>query len=192
MFQPSRTNVFLSWTIIWKKQMPKANLPMSHQHLWNTNKKKVSTPVYEYMNEALLSRNRIKPRLIKHNAQGLFPLDFVKTSFLFKKFWKKLSGPFPRRCLSQFRIESWCSTIEREMSLICIKTHNSFPFEWLNTRTRFETEACSNSKMGFWGRALTRGETGERGSLWASLFSCSFFFPTFCTFSQSETSGNGY
>ena len=24
-----------------------------------------------------------------------------------------------------------------------------FPFEWLSTRTRFETEACSNSEMGY-------------------------------------------
>ena len=33
------------------------------------------------------------------------------------------------------------------MSLICIRIRNSFPFEWLFTRTRFETEACSNSEM---------------------------------------------
>ena len=31
------------------------------------------------------------------------------------------------------------------MSLICIRIRNSFPFEWLCTRTRFETEVCSNN-----------------------------------------------
>ena len=45
--------------------------------------------------------------------------------------------------------ESWCSTIVREMSLICIRTRNSFPFEWLCTRPRFEAEECSNSEMGY-------------------------------------------
>ena len=58
-------------------------------------------------------------------------------------------GPFPSCCLSRFRSESWCSTIVREMSLICIRIRNSFPFEWLCTRTRFKTEACSNSEMGY-------------------------------------------
>ena len=56
------------------------------------------------------------------------------------------NGQFPSCCLSRFRSESWCSTIVREMSLICIRIRNSFPFEWLCTRTRFETEACSNSE----------------------------------------------
>ena len=56
--------------------------------------------------------------------------------------------------MSRFRSESWCSTIVREMSLICIRIRNSFPFEWLCTRTRFETEACSNSEMGYSGRIL--------------------------------------
>ena len=36
----------------------------------------------------------------------------------------------------------------REMSLIYIRIRNSFSFEWLCTRTRFETEAYSNSEMG--------------------------------------------
>ena len=35
------------------------------------------------------------------------------------------------------------------MSLICIRIRNSFPFEWLYTGTRFETEAYSNSEMGY-------------------------------------------
>ena len=60
------------------------------------------------------------------------------------------NGPFPSCCLSRFRSESWCSTIVRKMSLICITIRNSFPFEWLCTRTRFETEACSNLEMGYW------------------------------------------
>ena len=38
------------------------------------------------------------------------------------------------------------------MSLICIRVRNSFPFEWLCTRTRFETEACRNSEMGYCGK----------------------------------------
>ena len=60
------------------------------------------------------------------------------------------NGPFPSCCLSRFRSESWCSTFVREMSLICIRIiRNSFPFERLCTRTRFETEACSNSEMGY-------------------------------------------
>ena len=37
----------------------------------------------------------------------------------------------------------------REMSLIYIRIRNSFSFEWLRTRTGFETEACSNSEMGY-------------------------------------------
>ena len=61
----------------------------------------------------------------------------------------ELNGPFPRCCLFRFRNESWCSTIVREMSLNCIRIRNSFPFEWLCTRTRFEAEACSNSEMGY-------------------------------------------
>ena len=32
--------------------------------------------------------------------------------------------------------------------LICIRMRNSFPFEWLCTSTRFETEARSNSEKG--------------------------------------------
>ena len=47
-----------------------------------------------------------------------------------------VNGPFPSCCLSRFRSESWCSTIVREMGLICITIRNSFPFEWLCTRTR--------------------------------------------------------
>ena len=34
---------------------------------------------------------------------------------------------FPSSCLPRFRSESWCSTIVREMSLICIRIRNSFP-----------------------------------------------------------------
>ena len=60
------------------------------------------------------------------------------------------NGTFPSCCLSRFRSESWCSTIVREMSLICIRIRNSFPSEWLCTGTRFETEACSNSEMGYY------------------------------------------
>ena len=33
-------------------------------------------------------------------------------------------------CLSQFQSDSRCSTIVREMNLICIRICNSFPFEW--------------------------------------------------------------
>ena len=56
------------------------------------------------------------------------------------------NGPFPSCCLSRFRSESWCSTIEREMSLICIRIRNLFPFEWLCIRTHCETEACTIRK----------------------------------------------
>ena len=37
-----------------------------------------------------------------------------------------INGPFPSCCLSRFRSESWCSTIVREMSLICIRMCNHF------------------------------------------------------------------
>lgn len=43
-------------------------------------------------------------------------------------------------------LESWCSNVEREMSLICTRIRK--PFEWLCTTTRFETEACSKSEIG--------------------------------------------
>ena len=77
-----------------------------------------------------------------------------QTGLMDVMFWQinqipLLNGPFPSCCLSRFRSESWCSTIVREMSLIWITIRNSFPFEWLCTRTRFETEACSNSEMGY-------------------------------------------
>ena len=62
---------------------------------------------------------------------------------------REVNRPFPSCCLPRFRSESWCLTIVREMSLICIRIRNSFPFEWLCTRTRYETEACSNSEMGY-------------------------------------------
>ena len=61
----------------------------------------------------------------------------------------KFNGPFPSYCLPRFRSESWCSTIERETSFICIRIHNSIPFERLCSRTCFETEACRNSEMGY-------------------------------------------
>ena len=32
---------------------------------------------------------------------------------------------------------------------MCIRIRNSFLFEWLCTRTRFETEANSNSEVGY-------------------------------------------
>ena len=35
------------------------------------------------------------------------------------------------------------------LSLICIRIRNSFPFELLCTRTRFESEACSNSEKDY-------------------------------------------
>ena len=35
------------------------------------------------------------------------------------------------------------------MSLIFMRIRNSFPFEWLYTSTHFETEACSNSEIGY-------------------------------------------
>ena len=74
--------------------------------------------------------------------------------------------PFLSCCLSRFQSESWCSTIVREMSLICIRIRNSFPFEWLCTRTRFETEACSNSEMHYLGNlsAVGRGRRGQWSS----------------------------
>ena len=65
-----------------------------------------------------------------------------------------MTGPFPSCCLSRFRSESWYSTTVGEISLICIRIRNAFPFEWLCTRTRFETESCSNSEMGYYMRTI--------------------------------------
>ena len=53
------------------------------------------------------------------------------------------------------------------MSLICIRICNLFPFEWLCTRTRFESEACSKTEMGHLGRCqiavkLQEGDFGLR------------------------------
>ena len=52
------------------------------------------------------------------------------------------------------------------MSLICIRIWNLFTFEWLCTRTCFETEACSKSEMGYLGRCQTlklqEGDSGLR------------------------------
>ena len=80
---------------------------------------------------------------------GIRSLFFHKVFVGFRIRRYRTNGPFPSCCLSRFRSESWCSTIVREMSLICIRIRNSYPFEWLCTRTRFETEACSNSEMGY-------------------------------------------
>ena len=66
-------------------------------------------------------------------------------------YWVELiaNKPFPSCCLSLVESESWCWAIQMIMSLICMKIHNSFPFEWLCTRTLFETEVNSNSEMGY-------------------------------------------
>ena len=51
------------------------------------------------------------------------------------------------------------------MSFICIRIRNSFPFKWLCTGTRFETEACSNSEMGYcFGFALLHSVIGLKFS----------------------------
>ena len=82
----------------------------------------------------------------------------------------KPNGPFPSCCLSRFRSESWCSTIVREMSLICIRIRNSFPSEWLCTRTRFETEACSNWEMGYYYIICHSSFSAVSSGGWGSLF----------------------
>lgn len=64
----------------------------------------------------------------------------------------KFNRPFPSCCLSRFRSESWCSTVVREMILICIRIRNLFPFDWLCAGTRFEAEAYSNSEMRYYHR----------------------------------------
>ena len=51
-------------------------------------------------------------------------------------------------CLG-FEVSLGAQLLEGKMSLICIRIRNSFPFEWLCARTRFETETCSNSEMGY-------------------------------------------
>ena len=80
---------------------------------------------------------RVRSRKSLHSFSG------VHTDYLLSSI-----GHF-RVAVSRFRSESWCSTILREMSLICIRIPNSFPFEWLCTRTRFETEVSSNSEMAY-------------------------------------------
>ena len=56
-----------------------------------------------------------------------------------------VNGPFPSCCLSRFRSESWCSAIVREMSLICIRIRNSFPFEWLCARQQWAIDNPTRS-----------------------------------------------
>ena len=48
------------------------------------------------------------------SCEGAYTCDKILTT----------NGPFPSCCLSRFRSESWCSTIVREMSLICIRIRN--------------------------------------------------------------------
>ena len=67
----------------------------------------------------------------------------------------------PNNCLkrlpssfsSRFQSESWCSTMQTgNLSFVFSCRSNSFSFEWLSTRTRFETEANSNSEMAYCSR----------------------------------------
>ena len=122
-------------------------------------------PMIMYRWPQVRRRRRLRKRHYP-NSFEIFPISFrswqriakIGTSGFaslsrYNQVWNVtlvLNGPCPSCCLSRFRSESWCSTIVREMSLICIRTRNSFPFEWLCTRTRFETEACSNSEMGYY------------------------------------------
>ena len=48
---------------------------------------------------------------------------------------------------------------------------NSLPFAWLCTRTRFETEACSNSEMGYWLGAVSGYKWRKRTCI-CTLTSC--------------------
>ena len=96
------------------------------------------------------------------------------------------NGPFPSCCLSRFRSESWCSTIVKEMSLICIRIRNSFPFEWLFSRTLFETEACSNSEMDYLGEV--NGSDAFEENIYFILF---FYFITILFATHDNRIHNG-
>ena len=39
------------------------------------------------------------------------------------------NGPFPSCCMPQFQSESWCSTIQMEISCLFSCKSNSFPFQ---------------------------------------------------------------
>ena len=52
-------------------------------------------------------------------------------------------------CLG-FEVRLGAQILKGEMNLICLRIRNSFPLEWLCTRTRFEIKTCSNSEMGYW------------------------------------------
>ena len=49
--------------------------------------------------------------------------------------------------LPQFQSESWCTTIQIEMSVVFSCKSSSLSFEWFSTKTRFEPGANSNSEM---------------------------------------------
>ena len=85
---------------------------------------------------------------LKSNQCFAVNWPLIRSEDLTHGLCKQVNGPFPSCCLSWLWSESLCSTIVREMSLICIR-RNSFLFKWLSTRTHFETEACSNSEMGY-------------------------------------------
>ena len=54
--------------------------------------------------------------------------------------------PFPSYPLPLFQNKSTCVTIHMKM---CSFTLESFSFEWVRTKTRFETEAKGNSEMAY-------------------------------------------
>ena len=83
-------------------------------------------------------------------AHNHFTRSISSHGQLSKQLSMAANRPFPSCCLPLVQNESWCSTIQMLMSLICMKIRNSFPFEWLCTRTRFETEAKSNSGTDYW------------------------------------------
>ena len=104
-----------------------------------------------YGNSSLCDRLRsaiVCDRLRSYGNQPLARVPCIRQELLKFKLTNQ-NRPFSSCCLSRFRSESWGLTIVREMSLICIRIRNSFPFEWLCPRTRFETEAYINSEMGY-------------------------------------------
>ena len=64
-------------------------------------------------------------------------------------FERESQCPMKSCCLPPFQSESWCTTIQMQMSVVFSCKSNSLSFEWLSTKTRFEPGANSNSEMAY-------------------------------------------
>lgn len=68
-----------------------------------------------------------------------------------------INRPFFSCCLPLFQSQSQGSIIQMEIRFVFSCKSNSFPFEWLSTRTCSETEVNSSLKMAYWWLKLCCG-----------------------------------